>query len=234
MIFCKTCKAEIPPAFVNAIQKGECPGCGSSLFSPEDKELLEELTAAMERMPNNPQGLAGWLISNYRFQKIGDAQPTEKFHTKPDPETALPEYNLKVANNPVQTLLKRTDAYKNIQATRAKLQGQGQSHNSQLSQVVAEITAIEDDKYGGEVIDQYEEEIYEERGPKLSQQLVTGSAFTDPSVQALSPEEIAILQGAIQSEEDSHEALQAQRLKRLRAQQGVAGGGGTGSFRRKG
>lgn len=78
---CGTCNAEIPPAWVHCLQTNICPGCGGSIMDDFEKELLSELKGAMERMPNNPEGIAGWLISNYKMVKIGDATPTE-FHVK--------------------------------------------------------------------------------------------------------------------------------------------------------
>ena len=60
---CMSCMAEIPPAWVNAIQRNECPGCGKAIMDEASKELLDELRSAMESMPNDPEGLAGWLLS---------------------------------------------------------------------------------------------------------------------------------------------------------------------------
>jgi hypothetical protein len=79
---CMSCGANIPPEWVMAIQKNECPGCGGEIMSEPTQVLLQELTEAMERMPNDPQGVAGWLLSNYRFQKVGSGEPVEKFHRK--------------------------------------------------------------------------------------------------------------------------------------------------------
>ena len=63
-------------------------------MSVENMALLTEIRDAMKLMPADPEGLAGWLLSNYRLKKIGKAkvEPTE-FHQKKqkdpdDPETA--------------------------------------------------------------------------------------------------------------------------------------------------
>lgn len=77
---CMSCGANIPPEWVNALQSNICPGCGKNIMSTETKEFLDELSSALERMPNDPQGVAGWLLSNYRFQKMGSCEPVEKFH----------------------------------------------------------------------------------------------------------------------------------------------------------
>ncbi len=250
---CMSCEADIPPQWVNAIQSNQCPGCGGEIMNSSAKELLDELTHAIERMPNNPQGVAGWLLSNYQFRKIGSAEPTEQFHTKRARHAAgqgddFDSAGLKIANNPVQALLKRTDAYKNIQATRAKLaSGARTDKMQQLAAMAAGIAEVDGDLYGDGLPDVQagEEEYYDdedevviERGPKLSRQLATGATLLDATAKPLTPEELSALASSVQTEDDdadtAHRVLQAQRLKRLRAQQGVAEGGGHGVFRRNG
>src|SRR5215469_7308260 len=85
---CQSCQANIPPEWVAAIQKNCCPGCGKDIMNEEMKVLLSELTAAMEKMPNDNVGLAGWIVSNYELRKIGTAEPTQKFH-KPIPSQKM-------------------------------------------------------------------------------------------------------------------------------------------------
>jgi hypothetical protein len=253
---CMSCEADIPPQWVNAIQSNQCPGCGGEIMNQPAKELLDELTKAIERMPNNPQGIAGWLLSNYHFRKIGDASPTEHFHTKRGMRQGGPDdvdtSGLRVANNPVQALLKRTDAYRNIQATRAKLRGVGGDKQQQLAAMAAGIAEVDADLYGdglpdveageqaGEQYFDEDDQVVIERGPRLSRQLATGASLLDATAQPLTPEELAALASSVQpgEEEDdvgvANRVLQAQRLKRLKAQQDVAGGGGIGVFRRHG
>jgi hypothetical protein len=82
-MICKSCSAEIPPQWLFALSTNLCPGCGSALMNEDEKSLLDELTAAMERMPNNPRGIAGWILSNFRVLKINSSlEPTERFYTK--------------------------------------------------------------------------------------------------------------------------------------------------------
>ena len=71
-MFCEQCKIEIPPAWKLVIIKNECPACGEKIMSDASKQLLDELKEAMSKMPNDPEGLAGWLLSNYKLVKIGD------------------------------------------------------------------------------------------------------------------------------------------------------------------
>jgi hypothetical protein len=76
-----SCSAEIPPAWIHAINSNICPGCGGIIMNNESQMILAEVRDALNQMPNNPEGLAGWLLSNYKLVKIGDAEPTE-FHQR--------------------------------------------------------------------------------------------------------------------------------------------------------
>lgn len=78
---CMSCGADIPPQWVTCINENKCPGCGGTIMDLSAKELLDELRTAMSKMPNDPEGLAGWLLSNYTLHKIGSAEPTV-FHRK--------------------------------------------------------------------------------------------------------------------------------------------------------
>lgn len=80
---CISCNADVPPQWVHAINVNQCPGCGKEIMNEDTKTLLVELREAMSKMPNDPEGLAGWLISNYNLSKIGDAEPTN-FHRAVD------------------------------------------------------------------------------------------------------------------------------------------------------
>jgi len=79
---CNDCGAEIPPEWKGALAKNECPGCLGSIMSDTEQALIIELGEAMKEMPNDPIGVAGWIVSNFRLQKIGDCEPVEKFHDK--------------------------------------------------------------------------------------------------------------------------------------------------------
>ena len=241
-----SCEADIPPQWVNAIQSNQCPGCGGEIMNEAAKGLLDELTEAMKKMPNNPQGVAGWLLSNYRFAKIGEAIPTERFHDgshKPQQAQggSMPA-GLKVADNPAQAFLARTGQYRNIQQTNAKL-----SQSNQLARMAQQIATLPDeDMYGdenvgvespgGESYFDEDEGVMIERGPKMSRALVTGTDLVDATAPALSPDEIQALANSVDSEQaddaTTQQVLQLQRKKRLLAQQGVASGGGQGLFRR--
>jgi hypothetical protein len=61
------------------INKNECPACGQQIMNDAMQELLVELRQALTEMPNDPEGLAGWLLTHYRLVKIGDGKPVMEF-----------------------------------------------------------------------------------------------------------------------------------------------------------
>lgn len=73
---CQSCNAEIPPEWVNAIKNNICPGCGNAIMQEEVVTLMAELADAISKMEFNAQEITGWLLSNYRLEKVGDGQPT--------------------------------------------------------------------------------------------------------------------------------------------------------------
>ena len=77
---CMSCGAPILPEFKAAITNNICPACGGELINEATIELLDELKAAFEKMPNDPEGLAGWLLSNYEMKKVGTAEPVQQFY----------------------------------------------------------------------------------------------------------------------------------------------------------
>jgi hypothetical protein len=181
----------------------------------------------MERMPNNSKGVAGWLLSNYRFSKIGDAQPVDKFHTKPDPKAAVQQDNrqIKIAENPMHQFLKRTDVYKNVQENESKINA-----NSKIAQMARSIADLEVEEQQADIPEQDEyyddDEMPVERGPKRSRALLTGTDFVDSNAAPLTAGELAALAGSVSEQVDNtEEILKLQRFKRVKAQQSVLGGG---------
>ena len=80
-MICSSCGILIDPKWVACIQSGICPQCGGPIMDEKSKLLLEELTKALLEIPNNPQGIAGWLISKYHIEKISDEVPElPEFH----------------------------------------------------------------------------------------------------------------------------------------------------------
>ncbi len=80
---CDSCDVDIPPAWVKVISGNVCPECNGAIMSDGTIELMVGLKTALEQMPNDPQGIAGWLLSNYQMRKIGDGVPTEFIGVKP-------------------------------------------------------------------------------------------------------------------------------------------------------
>ena len=76
---CISCKIDVPAQWTAALNSNICPSCGKNIMDEVSKNLLAELRTAMTKMPNDPEGLAGWLLSNYKLRKIGSAEPVE-FH----------------------------------------------------------------------------------------------------------------------------------------------------------
>jgi hypothetical protein len=68
---------------VLVINSNVCPACGNEIVTQPVREFMNELKEALAKMPNDPEGLAGWLLSNYRMEKIGSGEPTEFYRGKP-------------------------------------------------------------------------------------------------------------------------------------------------------
>ena len=74
---CASCNAEIPPQWKACLVSNICPSCSGKIMSDFTQELIQGLTEAITKMPNNPQGIACWLVSNYRMDKINDYEPPQ-------------------------------------------------------------------------------------------------------------------------------------------------------------
>lgn len=222
---CKSCGGDNPPEFVWCIQNNTCAGCGEPLFTEPEQELLTELTAAMEQMPNNPQGIVGWLLSNYSVRKIGDAVPVEKFHTKGVPVSN--ETSVESGKNP---FLERAEAYKPLMELKNKARS-----NSKLAQMAANITAIEEEEAmieardQGLVVEESEDDLPYSPQPKLSRALKGGS-LVDPNVAPPSQEDLGQIAELVDKDSPDTDYKNLQRLQRAKAQSSFTGG--AGSFRR--
>ncbi len=72
---CKNCSADVPPQWVHCINTNTCPSCGHELMTTDDLSVLAEVRDAMSQMPNNPEGVASWLISHYKLVRTGSGTP---------------------------------------------------------------------------------------------------------------------------------------------------------------
>jgi hypothetical protein len=233
---CINCNANIPPQYVNALSSNICPGCGGQIMSVADRDLLTELRDAMAKMPNDPEGLAGWLLSNYKLHKIGTAEPTS-FHRAGQHRQEVNIANIKIADNPVHKFLQRTGYAKQLDGGRKRLRD-----------IVSEIdnnVGIYNQDYDPNIdLDSGQAEDYDEEVSQIqpvAQRALTNNSLVTGGGPVLNQDEMEAMSAAISMagqtvalNGDLPPALQLDRLKRLQQQQGVASGGGNGPFRRGG
>lgn len=221
-----SCEADIPPEYVHAISSNTCAGCGGAIMNTTAKTLMDELADAMERMPNNPRGIAGWLISNYRFEKIGEARPVERFHS-------VKERDVKVAQRPRSNeFLERTGVARSVVETQEKLQqlAQGNKKFAALAKGIREIEAEEEQLEQEDSMyesDEYDEEEYIE--PPRPSRAITRETIVDPRVKPPSSDEITSIAKEVGSELSfesglPEEYVELERLKRVKAQNALMGG----------
>lgn len=138
---CMSCDAEIPPAWVHAIQNNICPGCGGAIMDDSSKELLSQIREAISKMPNDPEGLAGWILSNFDIRKKGEIEPTA-FHRKhaaqPGGSSVGPQgQQLAWANSPTHDFMKRSGADKVLA-------------NPKYAAMAQAINSVDGNMYGGQ------------------------------------------------------------------------------------
>jgi hypothetical protein len=138
-----SCTTEIPPNWVACIQKNICPACGGSILDESGEELLKELTDAMESMPNDPAGIAGWLLSNYHFRKIGSAEPVEEFYGRKKSKKAKVQTEDDDEESDNEVL--QTDSFSKIWKN-AKVKPMGKSQLK--SKLEANVEKILENQYG--------------------------------------------------------------------------------------
>lgn len=257
---CINCGANIPPEWVNAIQSNTCPGCGGEIMNTATQELLQELTEAIKKMPNDPQGIAGWLMSNYRFQKMGDGKPVEKFHRKGGgPGGDFDENNLKIAPG-YNELIKRNDAIGKEELMKtAQLAARGNELAARKGGKLAEFASMIQqvgDPYGDNTTSTVKEEKADDRVDPEDQKSyleLKASGFdpfiaSAPSTMGSSEFESSDIVSklarvmsqddkpiqyeiALSQTDEGRKQLQLDNFKRIKAQDAVMGAG-TGFFRR--
>lgn len=229
---CMSCSAEISPEWVFCIQENRCPGCGGPIMTEDSKQLLDELRDAMKRMPNDPEGLSGWLLSNYVLRKVGSAEPIN-FHRKnnninnndPNDVSGDPAFNnfkrrsgadQAPTKKVIDRLLKQTSS----------MYGEDDGDDVQDSRTDEEIE-IEDD---AQVAKDLED-------PEL--QAFANKIFSKPARPGLSVNSDleSIFSDVIKENDsaggfDSVPELNKQRLERLKKQKAFAEGRSTGKFKK--
>ena len=98
---CSSCGIEIPPQWKACLVSNICPSCNGKIMSDFTQELIKGLSDAITQMPNNPQGIACWLVSNYRMDKINDYEPPQFKDQKPG------NININASNNDKQNALEK-------------------------------------------------------------------------------------------------------------------------------
>lgn len=247
---CITCSADIPPAWVHAIQKNECPGCSGPIYSEQSKQLMDELREAMLKMsPIDAESIAGWILSNYNISKLGETVEPTNFHRKPtERERALAggANGLKIAPNQAQAqrFMRLAGADKVIK-------------DPKVAAIVEAINSVqsEDDLYPN--TDVQEQEAAEEAeseaenlrnvvaAAKRQGRRVTAAELLANNVpmdlgggkSPLSSEEIQDMQEVVSStgerpSEVDPPNIQRDRYRRLMAQKEISSGGACGVIRR--
>jgi hypothetical protein len=203
---CVSCGEDIPPKWVVVIERNVCPSCDGPIMTSDAISLRDELADALMRMPNDPQGITGWLLSNYKVQKIGDAEPVERFSrpeqklaqsTQQSPSKGVgaegPELKeFKIASSPYEEFLARTDFKNKVQETSANVR----TKQDRMAQMAANIASVED-PYGENVNQNVSTPTPEsDQEDYLALQHMKSQAQSAPelSASALSPDQIAMMQ----------------------------------------
>lgn len=255
---CMHCGADILPCYIAAIQNNTCPACADTIYNDETKTLIEDLSSALEKMPNDPQGIAGWLVSNYRFQKMGDGIPTEKFYRKGGSQSNFDESQMKM-DPTYNQFMKRGEASE-IAAKSEKLAKKFKgAKGEKFAKMAAAIQGVTD-PYGDDPLSTIEEEddeapldkddikayeelqrsgvdpFAEESGSVVSR----GGKMTDLS-QAIDPSEVRNLlkitpdtltdyEKSLETTAEGRAILQRERFKKAKSQDAISSSGG--AFRR--
>lgn len=225
------------------------------------QELMTDLAEAMERMPSDPKGLAGWLLSNYRLRKIGSGEPVQQFYhdgakrqPRPQQGNDIDTSELRMAESPVDNLLKRTDYYNKVKETQALVQAAKGGKDKRMAALANSIQhAQESDPHGLETSNDVsiEDEIQADSEDLQAYQEMAQKG-ENPFVEPTTPPLLALAsQGAranisdedpmnapllpheqqLASTPQGQKVMLENRLKRAKAQSALQGGG-DGAFRR--
>ena len=104
---CCSCSIDIPSQWKKCFEDNVCPNCGGAILNDAVTELISEISEALSAMPNDPKGLAGWLVSNYEMKKIGSEKPVVEFYDGKKKEPDTNSQKLKInTNNPITKFYK--------------------------------------------------------------------------------------------------------------------------------
>jgi hypothetical protein len=239
---CQSCGTNIPPEWVYVINSNTCPACGNSIMNEASKQLMEELAEAMDKMPHDPQGVAGWLLSNYRFQKIGEGKPVEKFHRKTSNSDITSENSSEISD-----FVKRNNAEGLVEKSNALAEKFKKQKNNKFAQLVEQITKV-DDPYGDDddsssikevnFVDDEDRQAYEafkaegldpfgENSEKLNNINELSQILNSKNKE----EVLSDIEVALSQSEEGRRVLNIERMRKIKAQDSISGGS-SGSFKR--
>lgn len=209
---CDNCGVDIPPAWVKVIASNICVECEGPIMSDGTIELMAGLKSALEQMPNDPQGIAGWLLSNYRMQKVGTGEPTGFIGVKSKSPNQSNNPDLKIAENPLQKFLKRAGIKP----------GDQEKSKAQLAEIMS---GISDDPEDREVTENDVPEVDDVEFTKQALKTMIAPNVSRQQMKNANANSNLLDNGDEEDLSGLHPALHEGRLKRLEAQRDLSFGG---------
>lgn len=80
---CRSCKDDVPPKFVHAISVNICPLCGQEIMDIRLQTILNDLKSVMEKTPEFSEEIYDWLFSNYNLKKYDPKEAQQQQQQKP-------------------------------------------------------------------------------------------------------------------------------------------------------
>jgi hypothetical protein len=183
---------------------------------------------AMTRMPNDPEGVAGWLLSNYRLHKIGSGEPVDKFYGRKKTKRYEDDDNEDVEVEETEFMKRAMGRKKpkNIQEMLAKAKSKG---NSKLKQMASHLAQISEDEE--EIDGSYEDDDSEDENPSKSElamlnhyrKIAEGNYSEPPSEDSGQPSQI---EKVLSQSREGQNVLREIEMKRMIAQESLETGEG--------
>jgi len=215
---CMSCGVEIDPKFVHSIRSNVCAGCGGPLMTDSSQELMASLKDALLQMPNDPEGLAVWLLSNYDMRKVGSGEPVQRFYGTEAKYSNSGNYEdeskLKIRDNPLNKFYKNAgiDPASKSECERKKKQAQAKMGDKNLAGIAQAIQS------GEEYIDS---EDFEDFDPND----ISNEDFeTDFGESTVDYSHLMNQASKISGNIDPNRYIQEERIKRLQKQQELSSG----------
>lgn len=218
---CMSCEANIPAEWQAAITRNSCPACGGQIMTDQIKRVSDNLRTVVDQLVELGEEQMDLLLDTFGLRR--KPVPGTRHAREEDP---LPS-GLKIASNPVQDFLSRTNA-----PHLAK-------RHERIKDILTRIEDAQDEEELGAAMEEYESESPQPNRMPTMGRALENNVLTDGSGPPPTPEEIAALQATLGDDipdfdPDLHPALQKDRMKRLMQSRSVANGSGQGSFRRSG